>query len=479
MPRVLAIDDDTLTLKCYQFAFADAEIDLITAGNVQEGVALFHRFTPDVVLCDLRLPDGTGMDVLRELKGLDLKTPFILATGFGTAETAIEAMGSGVYDYLVKPVDPDELTALIERAMETSRLMRVPAVVAPANEEVPAGDVLIGQCPAMQEVYKAIGRVAPQDVTVLILGESGTGKEMVARAIYHYSRRSKGPFLAMNCAAIPESLLESELFGHEKGAFTGADRKRVGKFEQCNGGTLFLDEIGDMTPLMQTKLLRVLQDQRFERVGGNETIRTDVRVIAATNRDLEKAVEDEDFRADLFYRLNVFTVRLPPLRERHGDIPFLVNHFLKRYARELNVAVDAVSSGAMRHLEEYAWPGNVRELQSTMKQALLRVSGPVLQPEHLPDKLRGETSSVDRPGPGGNNSILEFVRQRLSEGTSNLYEEVVERVERLLFREVLTKTLGNQTQMAQILGISRPTLRTKLQRLGLAADRPVTRDDAE
>jgi len=472
MPTILTIDDDALTLKCYQFALADTEIRLLTAETAQRGLELFRDERPDVVLCDLRLPDETGMEVYRQIKAIDPKAPFILVTGYGTAGTAIEAMGLGVFDYLVKPIDPDQLTELVERALETSRLMRVPAVVSPEAKETAAGDMLIGQCQAMQEVYKAIGRVAPQDVTVLILGESGTGKEMVARAIYHYSRRSNGAFLAMNCAAIPEGLLESELFGHERGAFTGADRKRVGKFEQCNGGTLFLDEIGDMTPLMQTKLLRVLQDQAFERVGGNETIRTDVRLIAATNHDLEKVVEGGGFRADLYYRLNVFTISLPPLRERGGDIPLLVEHFLRRYARELNAGVEAVSPPAMQILESYSWPGNVRELQSTIKQTLLRVNGPVVQPEHLPARVRGEGPPVAE-GPGQSfSAVADFIRCRLKEGTANLHEETVERIERVLFREVLRHTLGNQSQAAHLLGISRPTLRAKLQKLGMVAERP-------
>jgi two-component system nitrogen regulation response regulator GlnG len=475
MSTVLAIDDDALTLKCYQFALAELDIELFTATTAEQGVKLFQERRPEVVLCDLRLPDGTGLDVFRRLKLLDVKTPFILATGYGTAGTAIEAMGLGVYDYLVKPIDPDQLNELVERALETSRLMRVPAVVAPTAEEpegaeaAPAGDVLIGRSPAMQEVYKAIGRVAPQDVTVLILGESGTGKEMVARAIYHYSRRSTGPFLALNCAAFPETLLESELFGHERGAFTGADRKRVGKFEQANGGTLFLDEIGDMSPLMQTKLLRVLQDLTFERVGGSETIRTNVRVIAATNRDLEKAVERGEFRADLFYRLNVFTIRLPALRERLGDLPLLVQHFVRRYARELKIPVETVAGEALALLERYPWPGNVRELQSTLKQSLLRVKGPLLQPQHLPEKVRGEERLAESPA--FDDTLPEFVRRRLREGTANLHEEVLEQVERVVFREVLRHTVGNQSQAATLLGISRPTLRAKVQKLRLAIDR--------
>lgn len=474
MPILLAIDDDQLTLKCYRYAFEDKDVQLITATTAEEGIALFQRHQPTVVLCDLRLPDASGLDVFRRLRALDAKVPFILATGHGTAETAIEAMGLGVFDYLVKPIDPDQLTDLVEHALKSSRLMQVPALVPSAESEYQAqGDMLIGQCPAMQEVYKAIGRVSPQDVTVLILGESGTGKEMVARAIYHYSKRSTGPFLAINCAAIPETLLESELFGHEKGSFTGADRKRIGKFEQCNGGTLFMDEIGDMTPLMQTKILRVLQDQRFERVGGSETIQTNVRVIAATNRNLELAVAEGKFRADLYYRLNVFTIRLPALRERTGDIQLLLAHLLRHFGKELSKEVQSVSPEAVQLLESYSWPGNIRELQSAIKHALLCMTGPVLMPEHLPEQVRGTkiaNIAQDKNSPG---HVMSHIRERLQSGSNNLYEEVIEAVERQLFREVLQHTAGNQSHASQILGISRPTLRAKLAKLGLVIERNV------
>jgi len=482
MSTLLAIDDDQLTLKCYRYAFEEQGIQLVTATTVKEGVALFHRYQPNVVLCDLRLPDGTGLDVLRQLREHAAKIPFILATGHGTAETAIEAMGQGVFDYLIKPIDPDQLTELVEHALKSSRLMQVPALVPSAESEYqPQGDILIGQCPAMQEVYKAIGRVAPKDVMVLILGESGTGKEMVARAIYHYSKRSSGPFLAINCAAIPENLLESELFGHEKGSFTGADRKRIGKFEQCNGGTLFMDEIGDMTPLMQTKILRVLQDQRFERVGGSETVQTNVRVIAATNRDLERAVAEGKFRADLYYRLNVFTIRLPALRERTSDIPLLLTYLLRQYGKELGKEVQSVSPEAIRLLESYAWPGNIRELQSAIKHALLSMTGPVLIPEHLPEQVQGTkaliASSTD-PETTGHWDVMKHIRERLQSGTEKVYEEVIEAVERQLFREVLQHTSGNQSQASQILGISRPTLRAKLSKLGLVIERNIDLNDS-
>jgi len=316
MATLLLIDDEPLLHGLFQHAFQDAGLRLCSATSAAEGIAVFTRDKPDVVVLDIGLPDLSGLDTFRRLHAIDPKVPVIFVTGAGTTATAIEAMSLGAFDYVLKPLDVASLGTLIHRALEVARLMRVPALIAEADDAQEGADSLVGRAPAMHAIYKAIGQVAPQDVTALILGESGTGKELVARAIYQYSRRQGGPFLAINCSAIPESLLESELFGHEKGAFTGADQKRIGKFEQCTGGTIFLDEIGDMTPLTQTKILRLVQEQRFERVGGNETIQTNVRLIAATNKNLEKLVAEENFRQDLYYRLSVFTIKLPPLRGR-------------------------------------------------------------------------------------------------------------------------------------------------------------------
>jgi two-component system nitrogen regulation response regulator GlnG len=321
MPGLLIIDDEPLALDCFRHLFPQGQVNVSTARTAAEGIKLFTDQRPDVLILDIRLPDLSGLEACRRFRDLDARVPIILITGYGTAETAIEAMRLGAFEYVLKPLDPAPLRQLINRAFEVSRRMRVPVTVRAAESEPPDDtlDLLVGNCSALQEVYKAVGRVAPQDVTVLIQGESGTGKELVARAIYSYSNRASEPFLAINCAAIPETLLESELFGHEKGAFTGADRKRIGKFEQCAGGTLFLDEIGDMTPLTQAKILRILQEKQFERVGGNESIRSDVRIIAATNRDLEAMIAAGGFRRDLYYRLNVYTIRLPPLRQRGGS----------------------------------------------------------------------------------------------------------------------------------------------------------------
>src|SRR5437764_8440449 len=292
MPTLLVVDDEPSILHFFRRAFPGPDVTLRTATAAAEGVGKVTTDHPDVVILDINLPDASGLETFRRIHGIDPKIPVIFITGHGTTGTAIEAMRLGAYEYLLKPLELDQLSDLVERAFEISRLMRVPAVIPEGGEAKEDSDAVLGRCAAMQEVYKAIGRVAPQDVTVLILGESGTGKELVARAIYQHSKRADSPFLAINCAAIPETLLESELFGHEKGAFTGADRRRVGKFEQCHGGTIFLDEVGDMSPLTQTKILRLLQDQAFERVGGGQTIRTDVRLIAATNADLEKLAAD-------------------------------------------------------------------------------------------------------------------------------------------------------------------------------------------
>src|SRR5947208_3600096 len=312
MPTLLVIDDEQSVRYSFRRVLEGEGTQVLTAATAAEGLRQLAEHKPDVVVLDLQLPDRSGLEVFQEIRAKDPRCPVVFVTAHGTTETAIEAMKGGAFDYLVKPVALEGLSQVLGRAYEAARMMQVPAVL-PTEEEA---DRIIGRSPVMQEMCKMIGRIAPQDVNVLILGESGTGKELVARALYQHSKRAEKPFLVINCAAIPETLLESELFGHEKGAFTGADRRRVGKFEQCSGGTLFLDEVGDLAPLTQAKLLRVLQDQTFERLGGNEIVKTDVRMLAATNADLEKRVADGRFRGDLFFRLNVFPIQLPPLRER-------------------------------------------------------------------------------------------------------------------------------------------------------------------
>jgi two-component system nitrogen regulation response regulator GlnG len=476
MPKLLVVDDEPSILHFFRRAFPGPDVTLLTAQSAADGLAAVERERPDVVVLDINLGGESGLETFRRVHERDAKIPVIFITGHGTADTAIEAMRLGAYEYLLKPLELDHLTDLIDRAFEISRLMRVPATLPEADEPAGTSDALVGRSPAMQAVYKAIGRVAPQDVTVLVLGESGTGKELIARAIYHYSKRADKPFLAINCAAIPENLLESELFGHEKGAFTGADRRRIGKFEQAGGGTLFLDEIGDMTPLTQTKILRVLQGQEFERVGGNETIRADVRVVAATNRDLEKMVAEGTFRGDLYYRLNVFTVPLPPLRDRGEDLPLLVNHFVRRFGREMGKDVREVSPEAMDALCGYAWPGNVRELQSVVKQTLLGTTGPVVLPEFLPPAVR-RGGKADGAGIyfGG---LTAYVEEQIGADSTTLYADYQALTDRHLLGLVMRHTGGNLSRASRLLGITRATLRTKLAALGLATERAPADGDA-
>ncbi len=482
MPTLLAIDDDPVILQAFRALFPAPDVTLLTAMTAADGLARVTEHRPAVVLLDYKLPDMTGLETFRRIRTLDARIPVIFITGHGTTEVAIEAMKLGAYEYLLKehllePEQTEQLRQRVRQAFEISRLMHVPALPAPSEKVPDTADMLIGRATAMQEVYKAIGRVAPQDVTVLINGESGTGKELVARAIYQHGRRAHGPFLAINCAAIPETLLESELFGHEKGSFTDADRKRIGKFEQCSGGTLFLDEIGDMTPLTQTKILRLLQEQRFERVGGNETVQTDVRLIAATNRDLEKMVALGTFRGDLYYRLSVFTIALPPLRERLDDLPQLLDFFLRRFGRELGKDVQQVHPQSLELLRRHGWPGNLRELQSVLKQSLLQATGPVLLPEFLPAYLRdARPSKPSAPGVGLDWDA--FIDERLQAGSQHLHAEWLALAEQHLLMRVLRHTGGNQVQAAKILGMARNSLRSKIRSLGIGIERSIEADEA-
>jgi two-component system nitrogen regulation response regulator GlnG len=484
MSKLLVVDDEPSILLAFRRAFRASGVEVLSGETAGEGIELARKHRPDVIILDVQLPDQTGLEALPRLRDIDARIPVIFITGKSTTETAIEAMKLGAYEYLLKPLELTQLRQVIGRALEISRLMHVPAVVADAEPVDDRADAIVGRCPAMQEVYKAIGRVASQDVTVLISGESGTGKELVARALYQHSRRASGPFLTINCAAIPEQLLESELFGHEKGAFTGADRRRIGKFEQVSGGTLFLDEVGDMAPLTQTKMLRLLQEQKFERLGGNDIVQTDVRILAATNQDLEGLVARGRFRQDLFYRLSIFTIHLPPLRERGDDLPLLVQHYLHRFNRELDRDVQTVAPEAMALLSAHAWPGNVRELQSVLKQALLRATGSVLVPDFLPDSLHRGNSPPDQPpsrANGGGGPALEetaalgqFIDEQLRAGGEDLYAQAVRRLEKILVTRVLQHTGGNQVQAARLLGITRGSLRTKIRELGITIGRTVS-----
>jgi two-component system nitrogen regulation response regulator GlnG len=481
MPRLLLIDDDpVLLLDQATHLFEPRGIEIEVARSGREGLARIADRPPDVVLLDVSMPELSGIEMYQSLREIDARIPVIFITASSATETAIEAMRSGAYDYLFKPVELGQLDKVVTEAMELGRRMREPATVEETADDGGGGngDPIVGRSGGMCEVYKAIGRVADQKVTVLITGESGTGKELIARAIYQHSGRADQLFLAINCAAIPESLLESEMFGHEKGAFTGAVRRRIGKFEQCNGGTIFLDEIGDMPLATQAKILRLLQDQRFERVGGSETIQTDVRLIAATNQDLKTSSDAGKFRGDLFYRLNVFTIHLPPLREREDDLPQLVRYYLSRFRRELRRDVRDVSPEAMRRLSAYAWPGNVRELQSVLKQALLRAHGSVLVPEFLPESFTGATAASPSEAERSL-GFAAFIRDRLAAGAVDLYAEAHLELDRVLFPMVLQFTKGNQHQAAGLLGIARQTFRNRFRKLGLNITKSVEPRDAE
>ncbi|HEY3965749.1 MAG TPA: sigma-54 dependent transcriptional regulator [Planctomycetaceae bacterium] len=484
MPKLLVIDDEPNIRFSIAQVFKQEGISVVEAETAAEGIAVVAETCPDVILLDIRLEGRSGLDVFQELRQVDPRCLVIFITGHGTADTAIEAMKLGAFDYLVKPLDADRLRVLVRQALQISRLVHVPTLVDSSDQPADISDRLIGSGPAMQAVCKQIGRVAAQDVNVLILGESGTGKELVARAIYHHSHRSAAPFLAINCAAIPDSLLESELFGHERGAFTGADRCRIGKFEQCHGGTLFLDEVGDMSTGTQAKILRLLQEGRFERVGGSETLEADVRIIAATNQNLEDQIERGRFRTDLYYRLRGVTLHLPPLRERPDDIAELAHYFLFRFNRQLGTAVQSISEDAMDLLQSYRWPGNVRELQSVIRESLIVSAGLAILPTFLPAEIRrsaaAEPPSNDRetgvtPAPEIDNlsGLIRCVDAALTDETPGLYRLALDELDRWLVSRVLQQTAGNQALAAEILGISRPTLRLKLRNLKLAVQKTV------
>jgi DNA-binding NtrC family response regulator len=473
---LLLIDDDLAFLPeqvCQAFPAPGHRVTSVATGAM--GIERVRAASPDVILLDLRLPDQSGLAVYQQIRAIDARVPVIFITGAKTADTAIEAMKQGAFNYLHKPLDLQQLKDVVGEALDVAERMRLPVLLTETADDG-AHDAFVGSSKPMLEVWKAIGRVAGQDVPVLITGESGTGKELAARAVYQHSARAMAPFLALNCAAIPENLLESELFGHEKGAFTGADRRRVGKFEQCTGGTILLDEIGDMPLALQAKILRLLQEQTFQRVGGNETVQTDVRVIAATHRDLRTLAEEGKFRTDLYYRLAVCTIDLPPLRERGEDLPILARHFLARYNREFGKDVRDVATETMARLRAYPWPGNIRELQSVLKQALLRANGSILLPAFLPDLSSGARRSSP---PAASLDLDGFIGRQLTPDATDLYAETHREVDRLLLTRVLEHTKGNHRHAARLLGIARQTMRVKLRALGLHVAHVVATDDDE
>ncbi len=464
MATILAIDDDPAILFALRVLFEKQSHAFIGTQNPEDALKLLQEVHPDVVFCDVYLQHLSGLDLLRRIHEIDPTVPVVMITGEQSSDLAISSNAQGAFDFLPKPLTSEALIEVINRALTAAQLAREPAAVslAPGHR---GGAGMVGRCPAMQDVYRAIGRIASQRTTVLILGESGTGKELVARAIHQHSGRTDKPFITVNCAAMPETLLESELFGHERGAFTGADRKHIGKFEQANGGTLFLDEIGETTSGTQARLLRVLQDQTFQRVGGEETIHTNSRVIAATNRDLAGMAQTNRFRVDLFYRLAGYTISLPPLRDRGDDLILLVQHFLAAFQGELGSSVRGLSADAVARLRAYSWPGNVRELQSVLRKAVLRVTGPLLTADLLEVQPSGGDTIPIPPHATGD--ISEFVGARLAVGSKNLYAEWLARSEPELFRLVLAHFHGNITQAAEALGINRMTLRGRIRQFGL------------
>lgn len=400
------------------------------------------------------------------------KMPIIVMTAFGTTDTAIEAMRLGAFDYILKPFELEEISELVRKGLEANKLMKRAVAIPAFSEEMEDSDQMIGKSKVMQEVYKLIGQVAESDVTVLIRGESGTGKELVARAIYQHSRRKDRPFLAINCAAIPETLLESELFGHEKGAFTGAGKRRIGKFEQCHQGTILLDEVGDMTLSTQAKVLRVLQEGTFERIGGNETIKVDVRVLASTNRKLEELIKEGKFREDLYYRLKIMTIGLPPLRERKEDLHELAEYFFHFYRRQLGLQVSFIAPSIFHKLESYHWPGNVRELANTIKRAMILAKGEVLSEDDIlfdrEEDIRSFSNEEDLQ-----ENLKKMLDPLFSEilrfwGTG-LHSNLLEKIEKFLIQKALSETGGNQVQAAKLLGISRNTLRHRIEKYGLSS----------
>lgn len=473
MNKILIIDDDKQLSLSFRKILGQDGYDTHAAYTGIEGIAMVDLVKPDLVILDIRLPDMSGMEVFEAVHPKHPKLPVIIITAHGTTETAIQAMKNGAFDYIYKPFDVPDMLTLIEKGIEAGRCMSSPVDVNPEEELFTQREAIVGNSPQMLTIYKEIGRVASTDATVLIRGESGTGKELAARAVYHYSSRSEKPFMVINCVAIPETLLESELFGYEKGAFTGASHRRVGKIEQARGGTVFLDEIGDMPMNIQAKFLRLLQENSIERLGGRDVVPVDVRIIAATNRDLEKAVADGTFREDLYYRLQVVTITLPPLRERKGDIAILSNYILTRISSEMGTSNPGISLEAMNKLNSYEWPGNIRELSNVLKKAMIFNRGVQIEADDLTINdfigaaLGGESNNfISNPtSDDKNDAVRQWIRQcLLSEKDDKVFDSCLDYVAELLIIESLNITGGNRSKASKLLGISRPTFHSKIEK---------------
>jgi len=449
--RLLVVEDEANMLRVLELQLAGAGFAVEKASNAEQALAILEHGALDLVLTDLRLPGMDGLQLLERIRGIDASLPVIIMTAFGTVETAVQAMKAGASDYILKPFSLDDLMMTIDKVLELHTLRDENRRLKDELGHKYQFDNIIGKSPRMQEVFAAVSRVAPTRATVLLAGESGIGKDLIARAIHHHSPRRDRPFVKINCSALPENLMESELFGYEKGAFTGAASARAGKFEQADGGTAFLDEIGDVPPPVQVKLLRVLQEREFERLGSNKTLKVDVRVIAATNQDLRAALEQGAFREDLYYRLNVVPINIPPLRERKEDIPYLVEHFLAKYSEETGGRVRSVTPAAMEKLIAYHWPGNVRELENIIQRAMVLAPGPALEPADI------QLDSERRAAAAGDG--IPF----LPEGMT------LDQYEQQLIREALRRCDGNKSQAARLLGLTRNALRYRLTQMGIEA----------
>jgi DNA-binding NtrC family response regulator len=468
LPRVLVVDGDPETSRVARLAFESSDLRLVAVPDPEaaEGERMHRDF--EAIVCDLSGEAFDGFEWLKALRREEAAVPLIGVAPATGGRSAIEAVKAGAFDFLAKPLDPAELRRAVGEAVDCSRKGSEPVAIDPRNELAEDADTLVGSSRAMLDVYKALGRLSPTPVTVLIRGETGTGKELVARALYQHGHRAHRPFVTVNCAAIPENLLESELFGHERGAFTGATSTRIGKFEQAHQATLFLDEIGDLDPALQAKLLRVLQEKRFQRVGGSEEIAVDVRVIAATHRPLERMIAEGSFREDLFYRLNVATLKLPPLRDRTGDIPLLAGYFLRRLSRELGLRPVTMARGALSCLESARLPGNVRQLQNLVRKALLRSRGYPID-RALVEELLRETDGGSANETGGE-TLRDWCARLLDEaerGEGEAHRRALDAVEEALIGEALRRSGGNISRSAAWLGLSRLTVREKARKLGL------------
>jgi DNA-binding NtrC family response regulator len=454
MQTILLVEDKESMAAMLKETLESEGYAVVIARDGQEGVRLIKEGDFDLVLSDLKLPKKDGIEVLRSAKAEDQLTPVIVMTAFGTIETAVTAMKEGAFDFITKPFDTDHLLLLIRRALETQRLLTENILLKDELAAKCGAPKIIGKSGGITEVAQKVQKVAPGKTTVLLLGESGTGKELFARAIHNLSPRSKCPFVPINCAAIPRELLESELFGHEKGAFTGAETKKIGKFELADRGTIFLDEIAEMDISLQTKLLRAIQEGEIERVGGLKTVVIDVRIVAASNRNLEKAVEEKLFREDLYYRLNVFPIVIPPLRERKDDIPLLAEYFIAKYSAELKTAKKKIAGEALDLLMNYPWKGNVRELENCMERAIILCEGDAILPEHitLNRKLatEGALQSFSMEGP-----------------LDEIAKEAVRFVETRRIVRALKETKGNKSRASELLQVSYKTLLTKIKEYGI------------